>query len=293
VKFGRRYKLSVQVKDDLFGADSFIAIEYPLTLELDVSRNIMASANKGTFKIYNLREEWRNQIFHDWRDYEKHYYVKLEAGYLSEPFLPTIFAGQIASASSERVGVNWITTIEANDGMQAISDGFANQSLGAGVSFRQFLTTCIGSMSGVQIGELATVPDVERPRGVSLYGNPWEIIQNNIPQGHAAFIDNGLINFVKLNQHTKNLTVEIPLLSADTGNVGTPKKYQARIDLTRIFDPTRKPGQIVNLESSLTRYNGLYTVQGVAHRGVISGAAAGDLKTILNLYNKSMVEPIS
>ena len=64
IKFGRNYALQVEASDS-----SMVTIEYPLTIEFAIRRANLASANQGTFRVYNLGQDARNKLFHDRIDY--------------------------------------------------------------------------------------------------------------------------------------------------------------------------------------------------------------------------------
>ena len=52
-----------------------------------------------------------------------------------------------------------------------------------------------------------------------------------------------------------------------------------------LFEPRLTLGQIINLQSTTNKqYNGLYKVVGFTHRGTISPAVCGDLRTTVNLF---------
>jgi len=102
--------MSVQVSDT-----EFVSIASPITLQLNVIRNTLASANTGTFRIYNLKPETRNRIFHDRNSTTVLRKIKVQAGYEDESPLPTIFLGDIQTAYSSRQGADWVTEIQAFD----------------------------------------------------------------------------------------------------------------------------------------------------------------------------------
>ena len=124
VKFNRQYDLNIQKVDE----EHSLTIQNPFTLEFDVMRICLASANFASFSIYNLSLANRNFIRKDRQDFGLYRSILLHAGYGDNK--PTIFQGNISHAWSIREGTNFITTMECFDG------GFAFENAQAVLPFR-------------------------------------------------------------------------------------------------------------------------------------------------------------
>ena len=111
MKFGRIFNMKVQV-DELTKPDNTVLLAYPLTVDFEISRNTLASANTGRFRIYNLQENTRKQIFHDRYDTLNYRRVAFNAGYQDQRPLPLAFQGNIIQAYSVRQGSEWVSEIE-------------------------------------------------------------------------------------------------------------------------------------------------------------------------------------
>ena len=77
---------------------------------------------------------------------------------------------------------------------------------------------------------------------------------------------------------------EVFVISSQTGLLETPRKFDDRIDVKILFEPRMRVGMLVKIQSLETYYNGLFSVKGVTHAGVISGAVGGQLYTTLSVW---------
>ncbi len=278
MKFGRTYRMTIQVSDS-----ESIVVEFPQTLILDVSRNTLASANRGHFQIYNLKPDTRLKVYHDRYDTTTFRQIILQAGYEDESPLPTIFRGNIIQASSYRAGTNWITEIEAFDGGYGIINGQVSQTVPAGWGLPQIIKSVLGQLPNVAVGAVGDLTQ-ENKRGITLMGNSWEVA-NRIAAGQdaTAFIDNGQANVLKKDEYIEGVG-GITIITSDTGLLQTPRRYDARIDVEIVFEPRLVVGQIVQLQSLEQIYNAQYQVIGIAHKGTISGAVCDSLTTVASLW---------
>lgn len=288
MKFGRIFRMTVQISDT-----ESVEIDYPLTLEFDVSRNTLASANRGNFRIYNLKPDTRLKIYHDRYDTLTYRQIILQAGYESESPLPTIFRGNIIQASSYRSGTNWITEIEAFDGGFGILNGQVAQTVPAGWTLPALIKTVLGALPNVTPGAIGDFSQ-QSARGVTVMGSSWDVA-NRIAAGQdaVAFVDNEQANLLHRNEYIAGAG-SVDLITSDTGLLQTPRRYDARIDVEILFEPRLVVGQIVQLQSLETVYNAAYQVIGVTHKGTISGAVCGSATTIASLWlGSSQLNPVA
>lgn len=273
MKFQRVYTMTVQT-DDL---GSTVSFSNPLTLELEIERNVLASANRGFFRIYNLKEDTRRRIFLDRYQTATYRRVTLCAGYRSDPRLPVIFQGNVMKAGSVRRRQDWVTEIEALDGAFGMINGQAGTTLPAGTDTRAILRNLIRSMPNITLGAIGDVGDKKSDRSVVLSGNAWDILERTVPDA-SAFVDNEAANVISKSQYIPEADDPL-LISAETGLLETPRRYDALLDLRMMFEPQLKLGRLVKVESRETYYNGQYVAVGVRHAGVISDAVGGELTT--------------
>lgn len=282
MKFQRTYSLKIQV-DDFSKPNNTIEVDYPLTLDLDVSRSTLASANTGNFTIYNLKEETRRRIFHDRYATNIYRRVILSAGYQGQRPLPIIFQGNILCASSQRQGQDWLTHIECLDGGFGVVNSQASLTLPAGTKPQSAIQTLLQSLQNIKPGVVGSDLGATGSRGVSFVGNSWDLINRIAGPDGNAFVDNEQANVISKNTFLP-LETGISLITSDTGLLNTPKRQDAIITLDMIFEPRAQVGQRVQVRSLETINNGLYRVDGVAHRGTISGAVDRGVITTLSLW---------
>ncbi len=280
MKFERTYRLRVQIDDEL----NAIEIKYPMTLEFQIVRNTFASANTGTFTIYNMGGDSRRALFHDRYDMLKYRQIILQAGYLSDQNTPlaTIFQGNVRSAYSFKRKENWTTQIECWDGGYGIVNGQISESVAPNLTPTEIVQKLVTAMPNVNTGTI-DIPTVQRSRGATLFGNAWDIIRR-MAGNNTAFIDNEKVNVVTQGNYISPPD-GIPLITSGTGLLGTPRKLGALLEVDMIFEPRVFVNQLVRLESLETYYNGEYAVMGITHRGTISGAVCGDAVTTLSLWS--------
>jgi hypothetical protein len=278
MKWMRDYVLTVE------GQDNTHEVRFPVTLDMDIVRNTLASANVGQFTIFNLRDDTRRDLFHDQYDTLNYKRIKLEAGYQTDGTLPVIFQGNVIVAGSRRNGVDWMTTIRAFDGGFAIINGQANITKGgAGQSWsaKDLVSSLVSGMPNVTLGAVGNIT-IPNARGVTVIGNAWEQLKKITGSGYQ-FIDNEQVNILAENEYIL-VDGAISLISAATGMIGSPRRQNALIEVDVMFEPRAVVGQIVQLQSAESVNNGFYQVRGVAHRGRISGAFDGGVITTLSLW---------
>lgn len=265
-----------------------IVVRFPLTLELHVERSTLSSCNIGHFQIFNLSEDTRRQIFKDrfQTDLSSTRQMLLYAGYQSElvkgQTLPLIFSGQIRWAYSYRRKQDWVTEIEAFDAGDSILNGQASISTPAPYQLRDVIRGLLRTIPGIKVGAIGDVGSNGSARGISVSGNSWEAIKQLAPDAEA-FIDNGVANVLNKNEYLAQGGA-VFVISSQTGLLETPRKFDDRIDVKILFEPRMRVGMLVKIQSVETYYNGLFSVKGVTHAGVISGAVGGQLYTTLSVW---------
>lgn len=262
-KFGRIYRLTVTPNDG--GAP--IVIELPFTVNFWVERNTMANLNRASIDIYNLSEAHRSQIFQDRFALSPNRYVTIEVGYGQ---LYRVYYGRIFEASSSREGTNIITRIESQDGQFDIAASIINQTLPAGTTQKQLLTTLAGQFPNVKLANIGNFPTVFN-RPIALNGNVWELIQ--LYSGNNAYIDNGQLYILNKNEVPVG---QILTLDDPSGLLQTPRREGTFVNITTLMEPSINIGNLVNLVSTVNPiYNTQYQVIGIRHQGMISQAACG------------------
>lgn len=275
MKLGRKYSLAVET-----AGGGNVTIELPFSVEFEIERKSLASANTATIKLLNLAPKTRDAIYKDRYALTEHRAVQFRAGY--DDFTPLIFNGEVRQAFSYRAGgaVDVVTEIQAFDGGFAMVNGFTSMTLGAGQAAVDVLRSLASTLPGLTGKPIVGDFPGSNKRGEVLFGNTWDLIQRK--SGGLAAIDNGQ---VKILRNDEAIEGGLPLIDASTGLLGSPKRSNALLEVELLFEPRLTVGQIVALKSSVNGlFDGTYKVMGFSHRGTISPAVAGEARTTATLW---------
>lgn len=280
-KFNRKFSLSVQTNtiDPKTGLRTIVTIENPFTLEFDIVRNILGSANTCTLRIFNLSAVNRNQLRKNVYDYGVNRSLVLRAGYESN--LPIAFSGNVMQCWSVREDNNFITQIECLDGGFAFVNGTTNTPFPAGTPMETILSSLVESLPGASKGAIGSYPGT-LSRGNSYSGNTADLLVELT--GGGFFIDNGKANC--LNDEECIATQSIYLINSASGLLGTPLLENNIVHFDMLFEPQLQIGTQIQLETTTgpNQLNGFFKVIGVKHRGTISDAVCGNAITTVSLF---------
>jgi hypothetical protein len=293
VKLGRIYTLTIYSGSPEFPIPD-VTISSPLTLKFQLSNNFLQSANIAHFVIYNLSAETREHLYRDYFDQGDSYRgIIFEAGYESEPNRPVVFQGDIQNAYSYREGPDWITEIDAYDGGMAIQRAQVGLQVESGYDIKSLIADMVQTMEpyGVSLGAVGDFT-AESTRGKVVSGNTWRQLVEMMaakPYAVTPFINKGKVYVVNQNEYIAAAGA-VKDISSDTGMIGTPRRQNALLKVTMMFEPRLEVGQIVTLHSdepsvtlAMGKY-GDYKVADVSHSGVISGAVNGNLLTVATFF---------
>lgn len=294
-KFGRNFFLQVGT-----ASGGLLEIELPFTIEFDITRNTLTSANVCSIRIYNLSKNNRNQIRFNTIDTWDFRPVILQAGYGQN--LATIFSGNITQAWSVREGTNFITTIECFDAGYAFNTGMTNLPFPTGTTQKTIVSTLAASLPQTQLGAIGSQYTGSLARGSSISGNTMDLLRDLT--GGGVFIDNGVVNCLADNECLPPNGISV--IDDSTGLIGTPVLEQTILSLDMIFEPHLQVGQQILLNSSTGgqqliinqgqvlglqpnsgtsyNFNGYYKVTAIKHRGMISGAVCGEAITSAQMF---------
>lgn len=277
-KFGRNYSLDIQTQDG-----STLTIAPPFTVEFDITRNILSSANVSSIRVYNLNANHRSQIRKNITDLGDLRLIQLKAGYGDN--IPIVFSGNITQAWSVREGTNFISQIESFDGGFAFINSITDVSFPANTAQQTVIETLVQNLSaaGVQMGAIGTF-DGSLSRGNAYSGNTTDLLRQ-LTSGRF-FIDNGKAYALSDNEC---LSGPLTLINTASGLLGTPVREQSIINFDMLFEPRLKLAQRVELQSGNAEetirqnFNGIYKVVSIKHRGMISESVGGDAITSVGL----------
>lgn len=276
-KFGRNYFLQIQ-KDD----GSILKVGLPLTVEFDITRNTLTSANVCQVRIYNLSAQHRNQIYFNAFNQSEYRSIVLQAGYGSDiSQLPIIFTGNITSSWSVREGVNYISQIECYDGGFTVVNSDVNATFVSGTDLTTVLRGIMSLLPNLKSGSIGNFIGRSLPRTNTFAGNAVKIL--NELSGGGFFIDKGIGNVLSTDAYIPNEAGVITIINNQSGILNTPliEGTVTRFDI--LFEPTLNVGNLVSLESTtnpqFNSLNRIYKITSVKHRGMISAAVCGSVVT--------------
>lgn len=257
----------------------FLIIAPPFTIEFDITRNTLTSANVCSIRIYNLSENNRNAIRFNIMDTGEFRSVQLTAGYGDTKTLPVIFSGNITQAWSVREGNNFITSIESFDGGFAFANAETNEVFPSGTAQSTILQSLAASLPNVSLGAIGSYPG-SLSRGKSVSGSTTDNLATL--SGGGFFIDNGKAHILG---DSECLRGEMLVINSASGLLGTPVREQTILTFDMIFEPRLIVGQKIQLDSSTgANFNGNYKIISLKHRGMISQAVCGDAITSVGMF---------
>ncbi len=282
-KLGRNYVLEVGQADG-----TTLTVTLPFTIEFDITRNTLTSANVCSIRIYNLSLNHRNQIRYNQSNLGQPFrLIRLKAGYGQN--LPFIFTGNISQAWSVREGVNFITTIECFDGGFAFGNGTTNIEFPAGETLQNVVENLAESLPFVSRGAIGSYPGT-LTRGNSYSGNTADILKELT--GGGMFIDQGKVHCLGDNEYIADNGNTL-LINASSGLLGTPVLEQTIVHFDMIFEPNLEVGRRALLQSiTEANFNGYYKITAVKHRGMISDAVCGDAVTTGEFFFSKILTPV-
>lgn len=274
-KLNRRYRLLINTNEGT------IEIKDPLTIEFNITRGISSSLNQGLFKIYNLSSSTRSKLFQDYFRIKGgnllYKQIIFQAGYNQ---LSTIFKGNLLQSFSFRKSGDIIQQIEAMDGGYGLANSFTSLTLAKGESYNNVLDKVTADLVNLEKGVFSTF-DKAFNKAVSVLGNTVTELKGLFRDEADIFIDNERLSVLKTNEAVVG---QIALINSESGLLSTPIRRSTYLQVEMVFEPRLTVGQIVEIKSSVNPfYDGQYKIFGITHTGIISGATAGELKTILQL----------
>lgn len=278
-KFGRNYQLAIGT-----GNGEILTIQPPFTIELDITRNTLTSANVCQIRIYNLSKINRNKIRFNISNYGTYRPIILRAGYGTT--LPEIFSGNISQAWSVREGVNFITQIECYDGGFAFANGVTESQFPAGTPQVAVIRSIMDDLPQVTVGAVGNYPGV-LTRGNTYTGNTADILRQLT--GGGFFVDKQKAYALRTNEYIPGQAL---VINAQSGLLGTPLLEDTIAHFEMLFEPSLNVGTQVIIESETDEnFNGLYKVIGVKHRGMISEAVGGSVITTGQFFYDKLLTP--
>ena len=271
-KFGRNYEIQI-----LTPQGNLLTIQPPFSVRMRVTRNTLASTNSADFTIYNLKETTRRQIYKDRFEFAQYWQIVVRAGYQDK--MDLIFQGNIYEAFSSKEGPDWVTKMQCQDGLFGVQNGFTSQTANAGTKSLNVLESVVSDLPNVVFGAIGELGNGTADRGQVLFGKTADVLEE-LTEGQY-FIDNERINFLTDDEYLS--TEGVILLDSDQ-LLATPIRRESQIDVRVLFQSNAFVGQLAEIQSLESIYNGQYKVVGFTHDFEYLGSDSGKAETALTLF---------
>jgi hypothetical protein len=246
----------------------------PISCSISVNRNSGSSLNTASVDLYNLSESNRNTIRKDKNKTNEYWGARVLAGYDGEVY--TIFIGNMQEAYTEKKGLDWVTHIEAYDGLYSLQNTRLEITLNEDVNIPEYLKNVIKEKH-LASGNLEVIDEKSGKRGVVLEGAMQDVLKETF--GNNWFIDNEHLYVMKPGA----VLTDYAYLVTSDNLLSSPRKRDTLIDIDVIFTPKLSVGRIVNLRSMYEQYNGEYQVIGFTHDFEYMGGSSRTARTTINM----------
>ena len=227
-------------------------------IKFKVDKMIEVTPNPTSIMIYNLGAKSRALFEH------LNNMIVLEAGYGNNP--KQIFKGSVSRCRTTKEGPDYITHIEAADGLFAYQNSQIDLAFGPGMQKSLAVTTLMGAIqkSGqISIGAVQGLPLDGYSSGIVLSGNAVDKLK--------AICDGANLNFYIEDEKIYILPVGMPrikppiLISAETGLIGIPERRDVGMSAKILMNPDVGVFNPVIVKSIFV--NGIFTTVKVTHEG--------------------------
>ena len=256
-RFLRDYELKITTKEQE------IVIKSPINIDFDCEKSIESNGlNRLNLKIYNLTEAKRNQLVKD-KDANKYIRVQLSIGY--EGNIKQVFQGNVARAYPDRQGGDMISFLECLDGVEDVKNSFTSSKAS---TKKEAVETILKDMPNTSIGKITEQNSIYRSK--IIMGNSFEELKKLLQPDEIMFIDDEKLYIIKDSEVALNYA---PVVNADTGLIGIPRKEGEYVEVSTILNPHIKVGGLCKLESIYAPYlSGTYRVESSSFKGSFDGS---------------------
>lgn len=295
-KFSRTYKINFyfgwysESVVTMESSDTMISVEFPITLDMSISRSISSVMNTATLVLYGLDETKRKRLAKDRNNFGKYIRMDIYGGYQGNQWL--IYRGAIQECYSARNGgeTEFKTYIESSDTAMELCLGSTTSSFEEGADVITQINNVGSSLLDLHLGAVSkNITFTQTLRGRNLTGNPLNILRKigliHTESGDESTLTTDLGNVYFLRQNTDVLKSLGVLYIDDTyGLLGTPRRRDMLVSVKMIFEPAANLNQLCIFQSKALGIWGTYKIMGVSHNGTISGGKCGKLITTIDLF---------
>lgn len=247
--FNRRIRVQIGKRGARAGIDVT-----DLRVRFRVEQTSTTTPNKAKVEIMNLTRSRRQQVEKPGN------YLILHAGY--DNTIARLYEGDVARALSRAEGPDYITEVEAGDGLEAYQSASLEQAYTPGTAVKDVFRT-LASAFGLKEGSIQGVGDQSFLQGLSLSGP----VRGHLDQLTARLGLQWSVQDGALQIKPKGAAVagRATVLSADTGLIGSPKRKDKGLEIVSLLQPDLRPGRLVKLEGKFLK--GVFICEKVTHEG--------------------------
>jgi hypothetical protein len=270
-KYDKIYLLKIQTV-----TGQTLSIQLPFSIQFTVTRSNMSSVNTCNIRLYNLSDLTRRAIYKNKFQLYPYRSIELFVGYGDT--LTRIFKGNVWEAYSVRQRVDWITELSCMDGGFGMLVSNSSFTVTKGTIPSDVIGKLMGDLKNVTKGTIGNFGEGSS-RGESFIGSTGTLLKK-YTKGQF-FIDGERAFALMPNEAIRG---EMPLISSETGLLGSPIKEETFLKVDMIMEPRLSVAQTVELKS-ITQpfYNGKYQIIGISHEGGISPVSNNECKTKVTL----------
>lgn len=232
-------------------------------IRFNCQKTLSLSPNHGTISIYNLNQDSRDRFS------KRMNLVELYAGYGANAKL--IFKGNLARGRTVKVGSDYITNVEVQDGLYANQFSRIDQSYNPGIQKNAVIkdmTTAVAALPGMSMGEVRTLNNDGYNFGLVLSGGAMDKLKE-VCDGENLyfFIEDHKVYVIPVGEAKSTPPVK---LSPNTGLVGIPERGNDKMTLKCLLNPELTLAQRIILTSKFV--NGIFLTSTVTNVGDTFGA---------------------
>ena len=241
-----------------------------LDIEFDVEKTDDRGINEGEITLINLNADSRKFLSN------RFIQIELEAGYIDETV--AVFTGEAEFCTSALDGPNWKTTLEVRDGAKIARTKKGDKSFKKNTQNKALFNYLIGLLTKSDDPNILPldkgVIDLSTVTGSIAKSKSFRNLAYNdlytLCQGFSLdmFVTDNKLN---IKQKGQNLLTEIPVLSRNSGLIGTPEVTEDGIKVFALMQRGFDPGSVFDLDSVVNK--GRYRVRNARYKGT---SDAGD-----------------
>jgi len=249
-RFNRQYSLVITLLNG-----QTIEILPDIRVVFEAQKSINMGLNTCKIQIYNLKSVNRENLVKDKEDNEKMPFI-LSIGYDTQ--VKRIFEGNVLEAKTERKGMDFITTIESQDGGFDYKNSYTSK-----VVKSNDIDAILKDMENTQKGKISKKLVYSRPK--VLIGNSAKLIEDCLDEDETMFIDNNTLHIIKKDEVISDY---IPVVSSDSGLLNSPTRSNQQVNFETLMNPELSVGGLMELVSLYAVHlNGVYKIESIKYKG--------------------------